>query len=80
MNGLQYAPEVLAEDDAWDGRVVGLVTAITDGVLATYLRLLEVLPEYRGRGIGRELVTRLVARLSELYTADLICDPDVLPF
>jgi len=62
------------------GRVVGFVTAITDGVLAAYLPLLEVLPSYRGRGIGTELVRRMLSRLDGLYMADLLCDDDLVPF
>jgi ribosomal protein S18 acetylase RimI-like enzyme len=70
---------VLAIDTEFSA-VVGFVTAITDGVLAAYLPFLEVLPAYRRRGIGSELVTRVVARLRDLYMVDLVCDPDVLPF
>jgi ribosomal protein S18 acetylase RimI-like enzyme len=66
---------------AADGdRVVGFVTAISDGVLSAYIALLEVLPEYQGRGIGAELVRRLLAQLSHLYMVDLCCDENVVPF
>ncbi|CAN5189789.1 hypothetical protein BH18ACT12_BH18ACT12_03640 [soil metagenome] len=66
---------------ACDGtRVVGFVPAISDGVLSAYLPLLEVLPEYQGRGIGRELVRRVLAALGGLYMVDLVCDEDVVPF
>ena len=66
---------------AADGdRVVGFVTAISDGVLSAYIPLVEVLPEYQGRGIGAELVRRLLAQLSHLYMVDLCCDENVVPF
>ncbi len=66
---------------AWDGdRVVGFVTAISDGVLAAFIPLLEVVPEYRGRGIGTELVRRMLSQLSDLYSVDLVCDDDLVPF
>lgn len=66
---------------AWAGdRVIGYITAITDGVLAAYIPHLEVLPEYRGQGIGSELVKRMLDQLRDLYMIDLICDPDVQPF
>jgi ribosomal protein S18 acetylase RimI-like enzyme len=61
-------------------RVVGFVTAISDGVLSAYVPLLEVLPEYQGRGIGTELMRRLLARLEDLYMVDLCCDTDLEPF
>ena len=70
---------VLAVDVA-SGRVVGFVNALSDGVLAAYLPLLEVLPPYRGRGIGRDLVRRVLAELGDLYMVDVTCDPDVVPF
>jgi ribosomal protein S18 acetylase RimI-like enzyme len=73
---------VLAIDEAHEHgpRVVGFITAITDGVLSAYIPHLEVLPEYQGRGVGSELVRRMLARLDHLYGTDLLCDPDVQPF
>jgi ribosomal protein S18 acetylase RimI-like enzyme len=68
---------VLARDGR---RVVGFVTGISDGVLSAYIPLLEVLPEYQHRGIGRELTRRLLAQLEGLYMIDLSCDEDVVPF
>lgn len=68
---------------AWDteaDRAAGFITAISDGVLAAYLPLLEVRPEWRGRGIGAELVRRMTARLSDVYMVDAVCDEDVAPF
>jgi len=70
---------ILAVDDEAD-RVVGFVTAISDGVLAAYIPFLEVLPGYRGRGIGRELMRRVLDALAGLYMIDLVCDDDVRPF
>jgi GNAT superfamily N-acetyltransferase len=69
----------LAHDDEAGG-VVGFVTAISDGVLTAYIPLLEVLPEYRGRGIGGQLVQRMLATLDHLYAIDVVCDDDVRPF
>lgn len=66
--------------DGKTGRVVGFITAITDGVLAAYIPFLEVLPEYRGRGIGRALVRRMLAKLKKAYMVDLLCDQDLQPF
>ena len=66
---------------AVDGeRVVGFVTAISDGVLSAYVPLLEVLPDYQGRGIGSELARRVLARLEGLYMVDLACDEELVPF
>ena len=70
---------ILAADDA-SSEVVGFITAISDGVLAAYIPLLEVRPDYRGRGIGTALVRRMLDRLSDLYMVDLLCDPELQPF
>jgi ribosomal protein S18 acetylase RimI-like enzyme len=46
---------------AWDGDVlVGFARAISDGVFNAYISTVAVLPEYQKRGIGRELVRRLM--------------------
>lgn len=66
------------DDDA--GRVVGFINAISDGVMSAYIPLLEVLPEYRGRGIGGELVRRMLTAVEHLYMVDVMCDAHVVPF
>ncbi len=51
---------------AWDDdRLVGTMRALSDGVSDAYLLDLVVLPAYRHRGIGAELVRRLGAALRE---------------
>lgn len=63
-----------------DGRVIGFAQAISDGVLTAFVPLLEVLPEYRGRGIGSALTRHLLAQLDHLYAVDLGCDDNLVPF
>ncbi len=75
----QSGERILAIDDA-SGRVVGFITAVSDGVLSAYIPLLEVLPAYQGQGIGSELTRRMLAKLRSLYMVDLLCYPDVQPF
>jgi ribosomal protein S18 acetylase RimI-like enzyme len=77
LRGASHA--VLAREGP-GGRVVGFVTAISDGVLSAYVPLLEVLPELQGRGIGSELMRRLLADLADLYMVDLACDEELVPF
>jgi ribosomal protein S18 acetylase RimI-like enzyme len=48
---------VAAYDDA---RLVGFVRAISDGVTNAYVKNVMVDPAYRRRGIGRELMRRLM--------------------
>jgi predicted N-acetyltransferase YhbS len=68
---------VLARDA---DEIIGFVTAISDGELAAFIPLLEVRREWRGKGVGRELVRRLLAQLERLYMVDVVCEPDLIPF
>lgn len=77
---LEGSDAVMLARDETSGAVVGFITAISDGVLCAYIPHLEVLPEYQGRGIGSELLRRMLERLRTLYMIDLLCDPDVQPF
>ena len=70
---------VLAFDNDAD-RVVGFINAVSDGVLSAYIPFLEVLPDFRGRGIGGELVRRMLLQLDGLYMIDLTCDTDKFSF
>ena len=66
---------------AWDqATLVGFVSAISDGVSWAYVTLLEVLPGYRRRGIGAELMRRILERYHDLYAFDLNCDDGLVPF
>jgi ribosomal protein S18 acetylase RimI-like enzyme len=71
LRGSSHVVLALDEDS-----VVGFVTAVSDGVLAAYVPLLEVLPSHRGRGIGSELMRRMMERLRDLYMVDLVCDEE----
>jgi ribosomal protein S18 acetylase RimI-like enzyme len=71
---LQGSSECILAVDPQARQVVGFITAISDGVLAAYIPLLEVLPAYRGRGIGGTLVKQMLAALESYYMVDLVCD------
>ncbi|MEO1496814.1 MAG: GNAT family N-acetyltransferase [Planctomycetota bacterium] len=77
---LRRSFSVCVATDTETGRVVGFGTAVSDGVLAAYLPLLEVLPEFQQRGIGTTVAQRLLNRLRDLYMVDLVCDPKLAPF
>jgi ribosomal protein S18 acetylase RimI-like enzyme len=70
---------LLAKDNE-SGRVVGFITALSDGFLSAYIPLLEVLPSFQGLGIGQELVQRMLGKLEKCGMVDLICDAPLLPF
>ena len=75
LRGSQHVE--LAKDGS---RVVGFATALTDGVLTAFVPLLEVLADYQGRGLGKELVRLVMQELGEIYALDLVCDDELKPF
>jgi GNAT superfamily N-acetyltransferase len=77
LHGSTYV--VLALDPG-AGCVVGFVTALSDGVQAAFIPLLEVLPDYQGRGIGTELMTRILRRLDGVPAVDLTCNAPLQRF
>ena len=77
LRGSDYV--VLARDGE-AGSVVGFGTAISDGVLSAFITLLEVLPPWQGKGVGSELVRRILIELEHFYMVDLVCGAELEPF
>ena len=77
---LQGSTHVVLAQDSASGRVVGFITAITDGAFAAYIPLLEVLRPFRGRGIGTRLVQLMLEKVQNYRTVDLVCDEDLVGF
>jgi ribosomal protein S18 acetylase RimI-like enzyme len=66
---------------ALDGdKCVGFANALSDGIFYAHIPLLEVLPAYQGKGIGKGLMTRMLESLSHMYAIDVVCDEVVAPF
>ncbi len=63
-----------------ENRVVGFINAISDHTLSAYIPLLEVLPAYQKRGIGKELVKRMFEKLEDYYMIDICCDERLVKF
>lgn len=76
---LENSSKVVIAIDEQSKQVVGFITAISDGVLSSYIPFLEVLPAYKNRGIGKELIKRMLDELSNIYMIDLCCDDDLIP-
>lgn len=70
---------VVAIDDECD-KVVGFITALSDGVNSSFIPLLEVLPEYQGKGIGTRLMEEILLKLDGIANVDLTCDIEMQPF
>jgi GNAT superfamily N-acetyltransferase len=66
---------------AWDGtKLVGLGNAISDGHLVVYYPHLLVLPEYQRRGIGTEIMRRLMQHYRGFHQQMLIADGRAVDF
>lgn len=63
-----------------ENKLIGFVNSISDGVLSAYIPLLEVLPEYQGKGIGKELINMINRKSSKFYMVDLLCDVNLIPY
>ncbi|MED4017888.1 GNAT family N-acetyltransferase [Sutcliffiella cohnii] len=77
---LKNSDKVVLALDEETNKVIGFITAISDGVLSAYIPFLEVLPTYQNRGIGRELVQRMLKELDDIYMIDLMCDEELQPY
>ncbi len=77
---LQASAFVVLAVETGSGRVVGLITALSDGISCAYIPHLEVLPAYQGQGIGSQLVRRMLEKLEHIYMVDLVCDESLQPF
>jgi GNAT superfamily N-acetyltransferase len=66
--------------DQTNNMVVGFVNSISDGILTAYIPLLEVLPEYQGKGIGTELMKLILAELKNFYMIDICHDKELTPY
>ena len=62
------------------GKVVGFITVLTDHIQSAFIPLLEVLPDYRGQGIGSTLVSKMLEKLKGIPCIDLTCDPHLQAF
>lgn len=77
---LKGSSSVVLAIDSDTGKVVGFITAISDGVFSAYIPLMEVIPAYKGQDIGTKLMNFMLQKLGKLEMIDLSCDDDLIPF
>ena len=63
-----------------DDRLIGLGNAISDGHLVVYYPHLLVDPEYQRKGIGSQLMKRLMAKYEGFHQHVLIADGRAIDF
>lgn len=60
---------------AFDGnKLVGVVRAVGDGASIVFAQDLLVLPQYQRRGVGSELLRRLMQKYQDVYQFQLLTD------
>lgn len=80
LKHLQNCDHVVLALDTETGKVIGFASALSDGVMSAYIDLLEVVPAYREKGIGSELMRRILKKLEPMYMIDLVCDEKMVPY
>jgi len=77
---LKNSSYIVLAIDTETNNLIGFINAISDSILCSYIPLLEVLPSYQGKGIGNELVKRMMDQLQNLYMIDIVCDENLKSF
>jgi len=77
---LRNSDHMILALDREKNRVVGFITALSDDIQSAFIPMLEVLPEYQGRGIGTELARMMLDRVDHVQAVDLTCDEHLQPF
>ena len=70
---------ILAIDETTGG-IVGRISAISDGCHSAFVSMCEVLPSYRGQGIGKQMAEKLFNDLRHFSSIDLTCAPELQPY
>ena len=67
----------------YDGdQLVGYVDSVSNGVTDAYIQDLIVRPDYQGKGIGTDLMKKMIASLKEkhIYMISVIFEESLKPF
>jgi len=66
---------------AWDSdKLVGLINALSDGILNVYFPYLLVRPEYQGTGIGKKLVALMLDEYKRYVKKSVIAFDEQVKF
>ncbi|MBQ8904984.1 MAG: GNAT family N-acetyltransferase [Ruminococcus sp.] len=66
---------------AWeDNRLCGLMTAVSDGAMNVFFPYLAVHPDSQGKGVGKEMVARMLQKYGDVYRKILVCNEDKTAF
>jgi predicted GNAT family N-acyltransferase len=75
---LRQTPVLLT---VWDGeRLVGFARVITDDIYRAFIEDVIVDADYRGRGVGKQIMQALIQRLDHIEEVVLNCNDDLVTF
>lgn len=77
---LQNSEYIVLAYDPEKKRVIGFINALSDEVNFAFIPMLEVLPEYQNKGIGKQLMNKMISLLDHLNCIDLTCDKEMQSF
>ena len=65
-----------------EDQLVGYVDSVSNGVTDAYIQDLIVCPDYQGKGIGTDLMKKMIASLKEkhIYMISVIFEESLKPF
>ena len=65
-----------------DGKLVGYIDSVSNGVTDAYIQDLMVHPDYQGKGLGTELMNQMIAYLKEnrIYIISVVFEESLKPF
>lgn len=63
-----------------ENKLIGLMSAISDGSMNVYFPYLLIDPEYHGKGFGKMLAEEMLKKYSNFYRKILICSNEKVPF
>ena len=64
------------------GKLIGYIDSVSNGVTDAYIQDLMVSPDYQGRGIGTNLMTKMIEYLKEkhIYMISVVYEESLKPF
>ena len=65
-----------------NNKMVGYIDCVSNGVTDAYIQDLMVHPAYQGRGIGTELMNKMISHLKDkrIYMISVVYEEDLKPF
>ncbi len=78
FNAVSHSETVLS---AWDNeKLIGIMTAVSDGDMNVFFPYLIIDAEYRGKGIGKIMVSMMKKRYNNYFRKVLVCDAEKMGF